>query len=284
MTREEIRRKFDEIVAFSGIEKFIDTPVKRYSSGMYVRLAFSVAAHLEPEILIVDEVLAVGDADFQRKCLGKMENVSRNSGRTVLFVSHNMQAVQNLCKTGILLSRGRLIASGNMETVISKYLEPGTRSQAFYDIPLPENSVDMPGYAYRVQLEDESSNPLSEIPVGDNWQARVFFRLNRKVDQFIVALGIVNAFDMPVRTSWSRMEDYAPGNYEAVFKNSDIQFTTGQYKLAVGLSSNKKPFHYVKDAAQLVVSDAGFNLDNSRIVNTESGLVLNPMNIIVTKI
>src|SRR6266704_1257028 len=107
MSRAEIRKKFDEIVAFAEVEKFLDTPVKRYSSGMYVRLAFAVAAHLEPEILIVDEVLAVGDAEFQKKCLGKMQEVSEKEGRTVLFVSHNMSAIRSLCDRGVLVERGR---------------------------------------------------------------------------------------------------------------------------------------------------------------------------------
>jgi homopolymeric O-antigen transport system ATP-binding protein len=121
MDRWEITRKFDEIVAFAELEKFIDTPVKRYSSGMYMRLAFAVAAHLEPEILLVDEVLAVGDAAFQKKCLGKMDNVSKG-GRTVLFVSHNMQAVQSLCKMAVRLHDGRTVASGDPVTVVSGYL------------------------------------------------------------------------------------------------------------------------------------------------------------------
>jgi lipopolysaccharide transport system ATP-binding protein len=108
MTKTEIRRKLDEIVAFAEIERFVDTPVKRYSSGMYVRLAFAVAAHLEPEILIVDEVLAVGDVEFQKKCLGKMESISNKEGRTLLFVSHNVRAVQGLCKTGMVLESGRV--------------------------------------------------------------------------------------------------------------------------------------------------------------------------------
>jgi lipopolysaccharide transport system ATP-binding protein len=122
MNRMEIKKKFDEIVDFSGIEKFLDTPVKRYSSGMYVRLAFSVAANLESEILIVDEVLAVGDAEFQKKCLGKMDDVSKAEGRTVLFVSHNMAAVQNLCKTGVLLSNGKIEIIDQIQNVINKYL------------------------------------------------------------------------------------------------------------------------------------------------------------------
>ncbi|MCK5134018.1 MAG: ABC transporter ATP-binding protein [Candidatus Sabulitectum sp.] len=122
MTRKEIRRKFDEIVAFAEIEMFLDTPVKRYSSGMYVRLAFAVAAHLEPEILVVDEVLAVGDAQFQKKCLGKMQDVAKG-GRTVLFVSHNMAAIEGLCSKAVLLEKGLLQSSGLAKNVIEAYLE-----------------------------------------------------------------------------------------------------------------------------------------------------------------
>jgi len=122
MSRAEIKKKFDEIVDFSGVEKFLDTPVKRYSSGMYVRLAFSVAAHLEPDILVVDEVLAVGDAEFQKKAIGKMQNVSRGEGRTVLFVSHNMGSIKTLCKSGIVLSKGKIIFNGSVDSAIENYL------------------------------------------------------------------------------------------------------------------------------------------------------------------
>ncbi|MGD1318971.1 ABC transporter ATP-binding protein [Chryseobacterium sp. 2R14A] len=121
MTKKEIKRKFDEIVDFSGVERYIDTPVKRYSSGMYVRLAFAVAAHLESEILIVDEVLAVGDAEFQKKCLGKMGDVTKGEGRTILFVSHNMAAIKALCNRGILLENGKLAVAGKMNAVIDSY-------------------------------------------------------------------------------------------------------------------------------------------------------------------
>lgn len=122
MTKPEIQAKFDEIAAFSGVEQFLNTPVKRYSSGMYVRLAFAVAAHLEPDILIIDEVLAVGDADFQKKCLGKMREVSHNQGRTILFVSHNMQAINNLCDKGLWLQHGQVKTTGEASAVINRYL------------------------------------------------------------------------------------------------------------------------------------------------------------------
>jgi len=133
MGRVEIKKKFDEIVDFAEIEKFLDTPVKRYSSGMYVRLAFAVAAHLEPEILIVDEVLAVGDAQFQKKCLGKMEDVSAKEGRTVLFVSHNMATISSLCQRCFLLDAGKLIKMGQTSDVILEYFSQGTASPASFD-------------------------------------------------------------------------------------------------------------------------------------------------------
>lgn len=134
MRKKEITRKLDEIIDFSGVERYVDTPVKRYSSGMYVRLAFAVAAHLESEILIVDEVLAVGDAEFQKKCLGKMGDISKGEGRTVLFVSHNMAAVQNLCSSGLVLENGGIVFNGNVDQSISRYLQGNQRLLELVDI------------------------------------------------------------------------------------------------------------------------------------------------------
>jgi len=133
MKKKEIADRFDEIIDFSGVEKFIDTPVKRYSSGMYMRLAFAVAAHMDPEILIVDEVLAVGDAEFQRKCIGKMKEVSSQKGKTVLFVSHNMQALQSLCDRVIALHKGEIIDTGEPETVIGHYLKRERKINSFQE-------------------------------------------------------------------------------------------------------------------------------------------------------
>lgn len=140
MTRAEIRRKFDEIVAFAGVEKFLDTPVKRYSSGMYVRLAFSVAAHLEPEILVVDEVLAVGDAEFQKKCLGKMQDVA-GQGRTVLFVSHNMLAIEALCQRGLMLQRGQVTVDADAASVVRFYRQ--SADMAVRTSARPENEMSL---------------------------------------------------------------------------------------------------------------------------------------------
>jgi lipopolysaccharide transport system ATP-binding protein len=141
MTKKEIAGKFDEIVAFSGVEKYIDTPVKRYSSGMYVRLAFAVAAHLEPEILIVDEVLAVGDVDFQKKCIGKMKDVA-SAGRTVLFVSHNMEAIKNLCSRALLMEHGTIVSEGSPSQVIETYLNNRSKSDwghTYLELEAPGN-------------------------------------------------------------------------------------------------------------------------------------------------
>lgn len=139
MTRAEVKRKFDGIVDFAGVEKFLDTPVKRYSSGMYVRLAFAVAAHLEPEILVVDEVLAVGDAEFQKKCLGKMKDVAGH-GRTVLFVSHNMAAVNNLCTKAVMLDGGRIVHDGETSQVVGHYLNSGLETSGELIFPNPEEA------------------------------------------------------------------------------------------------------------------------------------------------
>jgi ABC-type polysaccharide/polyol phosphate transport system ATPase subunit len=156
MSRAEIKRKFDEIVDFAGVEKFLDTPVKRYSSGMYVRLAFAVAAHLEPEILIVDEVLAVGDAEFQKKCMGKMQDVSTKEGRTVLFVSHNIQAILSLTTKSVLLSKGSLMSNGPTMEVASGYLTSGFGSDLCYADHIP--AVDTPKIARVELMTSEPSN------------------------------------------------------------------------------------------------------------------------------
>ena len=150
MKRREITAKFDEIVAFAEVEKFLDTPVKRYSSGMYVRLAFAVAAHLEPEILIVDEVLAVGDSEFQKKCIGKMKDISRSGDRTVVFVSHNMGAVRSLCSSCVYLAGGRVVSQGSVDSIIAQYMNPtGGSGHALvtsrHGITLFEASVYDPG-------------------------------------------------------------------------------------------------------------------------------------------
>lgn len=172
MSRAEIRQKFDEIVAFSEVEKFLDTPVKRYSSGMYVRLAFAVAAHLEPEILIVDEVLAVGDAQFQKKCLGKMQTVAKNGGRTVLFVSHNLEAIRTICPKGLLLDQGRLVATGEIGGVLGGYAAPTAGMVATF-APSPAKpsitrvEIDPDSLArarLRVRLSFEAPKPIT--PVG----------------------------------------------------------------------------------------------------------------------
>lgn len=283
MSRQEIKQKFDEIVAFSEVEKFLDTPVKRYSSGMYVRLAFSVAAHLDPEILIVDEVLAVGDAQFQRKCLGKMQDVSANEGRTVLFVSHNMSAIQKLCNKGILLKQGQLITQGEIDHVVNHYLMENESAKPTYKLELPADHLQLPGYAYKMQIENENGEPLSEVMIGKYWQVRVFFKLNRDVENVIVALGIQTSTDQAVRTSWSESKNYFEGEYEAVFKSDEIILTTGIYKLVVGLSSSQRAFYYNEKAGDLVISEASSLTDNERVLNTQSGLLLNPMEIQIIK-
>jgi len=167
MTKTEIRKKFDEIVAFSEIEKFIDTPVKRYSSGMYVRLAFAVAAHLEPDILVIDEVLAVGDAQFQKKCLGKIENAAQE-GRTILFVSHNMTAVRELCKRAVWLNYGSILEDGKANDVVSRYLDenaPALHEQVWTDPETAPGNEKVRLHLARISIPEESSFMTVNTPL-----------------------------------------------------------------------------------------------------------------------
>jgi lipopolysaccharide transport system ATP-binding protein len=190
MTRAEIRKKFDEIVDFAEIEKFLDTPVKRYSSGMYVRLAFAVAAHLEPEILLVDEVLAVGDAQFQKKCLGKMEDVSAREGRTVLFVSHNMSAIRSLCNSCVMLGKGRLVHSGSTTQVIDLYL--GKIQESFcYDYDL-SNMPRFGNFGKKLLLQRLRLNCGSGVWHGEPLNAEIDFQCLEDVEGVSFGLGICN--------------------------------------------------------------------------------------------
>jgi len=196
MTRQEIKSKFDEIIDFSGIEKFLDTPVKRYSSGMYVRLAFAVAAHLEPEILVVDEVLAVGDVAFQRKCLGKMNDVS-NSGRTVLFVSHNMSAIESLCSRVILLNKGGIEAIGSSTEMSQLYLQnalgnPGDQ-QVIQSFPISGKKSQI------TELEFLSQGRHTEIIyMGNDLEIRMKYKTSVQLDNPLLGIILYDMMDSPV--------------------------------------------------------------------------------------
>jgi lipopolysaccharide transport system ATP-binding protein len=187
MSRAEIKQKFDEIVAFAEVEKFLDTPVKRYSSGMYVRLAFAVAAHLEPEILIVDEVLAVGDAQFQKKCLGKMQDVARG-GRTVLFVSHNMGTVTSLCSRALWMAAGRVHRTGAVREVVNDYLSKGMASN-YQVVSLKE--LSRPSYVHDNRLRLESIEWLTAVPLqhGEPAEALIQFSTNSSIEGVSVGIG-----------------------------------------------------------------------------------------------
>jgi lipopolysaccharide transport system ATP-binding protein len=242
MTRAEIRKKFDEIVAFAEIERFLDTPVKRYSSGMYVRLAFAVAAHLEPEILIVDEVLAVGDADFQKKCLGKMNDVSRREGRTVLFVSHNMGAVTSLCATALWLDGGLIRERGATREVIGKY-QARRRSDweqfvALGDIPRSQWLKDD-------RLRLESIEWLCGLPLrhGEPVKARIEFATRAAVSEVTVGIGF-SIFDGPRLLTYETdfPDGYRPdlltsGHYSVDVAIEALPLAPGIYGLDIGCRS-----------------------------------------------
>jgi lipopolysaccharide transport system ATP-binding protein len=216
MSRPEIRRKFDEIVAFAEVEQFLDMPVKRYSSGMYVRLAFSVAAHLEPEILIVDEVLAVGDATYQRRCIERMSALAAQ-GRTVLFVSHNMDLIPRLCGRALLLDQGRQIVEGPAGEVMRQYLDRQvTEAAGHEDLAQKAHTGDGSARFARIQHVDAEGNPLAAHACGADLILRVEIRSDRDIPDVALAVVIQTLQGARVITSWTREVDYSVDLHKGV--------------------------------------------------------------------
>jgi lipopolysaccharide transport system ATP-binding protein len=261
MSKVEIRRKFDEVVAFAEVEKFLDTPVKRYSSGMYVRLAFAVAAHLEPEILVIDEVLAVGDAQFQKKCLGKMHDVSQ-AGRTVLFVSHNMAAVDALCSRGIVLSQGKVVADKPARAAIDLYLQ-STRlangsGSAVWQRRWKPTTLRLTG----VQILSRTGATES-LPVGAPAIFRIAYSASGLHRGCSFRLKIVNSLDQVVA---KLMTDVSVGCNDDLEGDGEIDcivpsliLMPGQYRIALALKHNDDCFDNVIDAAAFEVVPAAIS-------------------------
>jgi lipopolysaccharide transport system ATP-binding protein len=233
MTRAEIARRFDQIVEFAEVEKFLDTPVKRYSSGMYVRLAFAVAAHMEPEILIVDEVLAVGDAQFQKKCLGKMEEVSKG-GRTVLFVSHNMTAISTLTQRALLIQAGRVVADAGTQAVIGEYLRGMDRSMLLHEAePWP----DKPRVT---RVEVITSEPNNVHVWSKPFEVRFQVTTPRAIRGLCLSFQVLNSLLQPVLHLWTFDSEQAvgrsPGVFELVCRIPKLRLYMGNYSLKFYLS------------------------------------------------
>jgi len=191
MTKHEITSKIDEIVDFSGCERYIDTPVKRYSSGMTVRLGFAVAAHLDPEILVVDEVLAVGDAEFQKKAIGKMQDVSKGEGRTVLFVSHNMTSIKALCKRGVILKNGMLVDDGDVDTVVTHYLRGDSTAENYKSWKIPEIKGD--GFElYEMGMRKKGGDYSDVMRMDQDLELVMRYRISRPMDSFWITLHMKN--------------------------------------------------------------------------------------------
>jgi len=263
MSRREISGKFDEIVAFAEVEKFLDTPVKRYSSGMYVRLAFAVAAHLEPEILIVDEVLAVGDSAFQQKCIGKMQAVARSEGRTVLFVSHNLSAIRQLCPRSIFLRQGRVAAYGETETVVADYFHPSQVGTA------QGGGIERVRTSFLPELDlalvAADGTPLAQVASGQEARLRISYRQSGLVgleDQLGVSIvlyldgqRIANLWNLAFRSHHLDLRDR--GIWECVIPRWPFRAGTVQADLYVHHDS--KVLAWLDSCATFQSLDANFH-------------------------
>ncbi|MBM3706870.1 MAG: ABC transporter ATP-binding protein [Actinobacteria bacterium] len=248
MSKKDINAKFKDIVEFAEIDKFLDTPVKRYSSGMYVRLAFAVAANLEPEILIIDEVLAVGDANFQKKCLGKMDDVSKNEGRTILFVSHNMAAISSLTEKCILLNNGKMIAFGNTDKIVNMYL-----STCMYDNLISKDGIyDYTNYKLheaKINLKNakalfingktsgNDNNTRTIFKEGETIVISIGFKVIKKISFLELAFGVKNMLDVPIFSVLSDIFqlDLKPGIYNTKIIIDPNYLRPGEYNVGFSM-------------------------------------------------
>lgn len=263
MDRWEVSRKFDEIVAFGELEKFIDTPVKRYSSGMYMRLAFAVAAHMEPEILLVDEVLAVGDAEFQKKCLGKIGDVA-GGGRTVLFVSHNMGAIGTLCQRGMVISEGQIAFDGHALHAIERYFD---QLKSFADLELSQRQ-DRKGSGTcrftRMSLVDENNRNLEVIRSGQTLRIVLDYESDRKENLHSVKAGISVHHSMFGQIMYcdnitaGQLMKPIPSNGRLTCTVTRLPLTPGLYSISVFLKTGRELLDFIEDAATFQIEEGDF--------------------------
>jgi lipopolysaccharide transport system ATP-binding protein len=272
MGRTDIKKKFDEIVDFADVEKFLDTPVKRYSSGMYVRLAFAVAAHLEPEILIVDEVLAVGDASFQKKCIGKMGDIAEG-GRTVVFVSHKMDAIRRLCRNVILIEKGKIIKSGATEGVINHYFAgTGLRSALDDRGSAPEKSMHLRS----VKLLDETKKQKDHFERNKLAYVEVIYDINMPLKDVHIVCHVVDIEDRVIVSTGDcdinqRLHfERSPGSYKAEFKIPTEILNEGEYSLTFSFGV---PYGILYDHVRNAVR---FNLSDLRSENGPEYMQIRP--------
>lgn len=262
MTRAEIKKKLDEIIAFSGCEKYIDTPVKRYSSGMTVRLGFAVAAHLEPEILVVDEVLAVGDAEFQKKAIGKMQDLSTGEGRTVLFVSHNMASIQSLCTRAILLENGSVVYEGKPHDTIENYL---SRNNEIQDISSRKRKGNGLVRVEKIEIKDRLNKNVLEVYSGQSLKVLLFYRKyadNYSIDNLIPSIKISNSAGIDILIHHSRLNGIKYNNLpnDGVFclQIPKLPLPAAMYKLSYTLISHDEYVDGIDSALSFQVIEGDF--------------------------
>ncbi|MFV5688930.1 ABC transporter ATP-binding protein [Flavobacterium sp. ZT3R25] len=262
MTKKEINSKIVEIIEFSGCERYIDTPVKRYSSGMYVRLAFAVAAFLEPDILIIDEVLAVGDAEFQKKAIGKMQDISKGQGRTVLFVSHNMAAVKSLCTRGILLENGKIKEINNINSIISNYLLLNSDLSAEWK---REIKTDSDLFFDKIYVSNSDLQITNQIASGEDFTINIFLNAINSIRNSTVSIKFVNTEGIAVFTT--SLHDYdndfeviKKGRYKLIADISKNILIPGSYNLVIAcFVSRTKLFDILEDKISIKIEDLGVN-------------------------
>jgi lipopolysaccharide transport system ATP-binding protein len=262
MRRAEIARRFDEMVAFAEVERFIDTPVKRYSSGMYLRLAFAVAAHLEPEILLVDEVLAVGDAAFQKKCLGRMSDVARE-GRTVLFVSHNLPSIEKLCQRVIVIEGGRVAMEGDPVTCIATYLSARGQPEAAFDLAaVPRLDARLVPVYTRLDLEDGEGNAVAAVGCGEPLEFHLSYEAPAEISSPSFGIIVSNSMGTPLFFLQTRTQhglwERAPARGRVTCRLDRVPLIPGDYLLTIGCMSADRQLDLLEHVASFSVEPRDF--------------------------
>lgn len=280
MKRHEIKKKFDEIVEFSGVADFLNTPVKRYSSGMYVRLAFAVAAHLEPEILVVDEVLAVGDAVFQKKCLGKMQEVSSSEGRTILFVSHNLGAVSSLCNRCVFLKDGQIEFDGAPDQAIARYLNSIYSEKAAIEY-VPNESLE--AQVMKVRLINSRGEETSKFDVGESFAVEIEYEVRHPVTGAVVSLGIFTQNNECLLGTAdhdldrSRLQARKKGTHKTRVELPGNLLNSGRFYVVIGISIPGRHIYDRQECLQFEVVDRGSFIVNGGGEERRNSILLIPI-------
>ena len=273
MSRTQINLQYEDIVEFSGVRKFIDTPVSRYSSGMYLRLAFSVAAHLQSDILILDEVLSVGDYEFRRKATNRIKEIATGN-RSIIYVAHQLDSLKRICTQGLLLNKGAVQTTGDMGHVIEAYTGDSVRTPAIFKFPLPVNVKDARGYVTQLSILNAKDVPCADPQLDEAWKIKADIVINQDLVDFRTTLRISSPLRVLINVTRSQAQNIRPGHYSVIFEAKGFHLGMGAYLLSLELSANMSTFEILQE--DIIFHISGPSPENSTLFLEPEALVASP--------